>query len=70
MIRTFGRCVIVALVMALLIPVVIFGVASIFVCEFISRIVYAESVLDEQDIEEVIEAFCIMLKEMKSYIIG
>lgn len=70
MIRTFGRCIIVALIMALLIPVVIFGAASVLVCEFISRIVYAESALDELDVEGVYEAFCIMLKEMKSYIIG
>ena len=70
MIRAFGRFIIVALIMTLLTPVVFFGYAAIFVCELISRIVYAESALDELDIESVNEAFFKMLNEMKLYIIG
>ena len=70
MIRAFGRFIVVALIMALLTPVVFFGYAAIFVSEFISRIIYAESALDEIDVKAINEAFFKMLHAMKLYIIG
>ena len=70
MIRAFGRFIVVALIMAFLTPAVFFGYATIFVCEFISSIIYAESALDEIDVKAINEAFFKMLNEMKLYIIG
>ena len=70
MIRAFGRFIVVALIMALLTPVVFFGYAAIFVSEFISRIIYAESALDEIDVKAINESLFKMLNEMKLYIIG
>ena len=70
MIRAFGGFIVVALIMTLLTPVVFFGYAAIFVSELISRIIYAESALDEIDVKAINEAFFKMLNEMKLYIIG
>ena len=70
MIRAFGRFIVVALIMALLTPVVFFGYAAIFVSELISRIIYAESALDEINVKAINEEFFKMLNEMKLYIIG
>ena len=70
MIRFFGRCIIVAILMALFTPVVVFGFATIFVYEFIARIVYAKSVLDYIDIKGIKRFLYELLKGAKEYILG
>lgn len=71
MIRIFFRSIIVALMYALLIPTVFFGLAMVFVGEFISRIVYAESAANEVfDLEVIKESVNCLLKATKEYIFG
>lgn len=71
MIGIFFRAIVVALLYALLIPTVFFGLATVFVCEIISRIVYAESAVNEVlDLEVVKEAANYLLKATKEYILG
>ena len=71
MIGIFFRSIVVALLYALLIPTVFFGLATVFVCEIISRIVYAESAVNEVlDLEVVKEAANYLLKATKEYILG
>ena len=71
MIGIFFRSIVVALLYALLIPTVFFGLATVFVCEIISRMVYAESAVNEVlDLEVVKEAANYLLKATKEYILG
>ena len=71
MIGIFFRSIIVTLMYALLIPTVFFGLATVFVGEFISRIVYAESAINEVfDLEVAKEAVNYLLKATKEYILG
>ena len=70
MIRIFFRSIIVALLYALLIPTVFFGLATIFVYEFIARIVYAESILNYVDMKGIKEFLYRLLKGTKEYILG
>lgn len=70
MIRTFGRFIIAVIVIAFYAPAVLFAYALFFVCELLSRIVYAESAADELDIKGFNNSVCELLKEMKSYVIG
>ena len=71
MIGIFFRSIIVALMYALLLPTVFFGLATVFVCEIISRMVYAESAVNEVlDLEVVKEAANYLLKATKEYILG
>ena len=71
MIGIFFRSIVVALLYALLIPTVFFGLATVFVCEIISRIVYAESAVNEVlDLEVVKESANYLLKATKEYILG
>lgn len=71
MIKIFFRSIIAALLYALLIPTVFFGLATVFVCETISRIVYAESTINEiLDLEVVKEEANYLLKATKEYILG
>ena len=70
MIGIFFRSIVVALLYALLIPTVFFGLATVFVCEIISRIVYAESAVNEVlDLEVVKEAANYLLKATKEYLL-
>ena len=71
MIGIFFRSIVVALLYALLIPTVFFGLATVFVCETVSRIVYAESAINEVlDLEAVKDAANYLLKATKEYILG
>lgn len=71
MIRMFLRSIIVALIYALFMPTVILGLAAIFVCEFISRIVYAESAIAAAyDLDEVKEKVNDILNATKEYVLG
>ena len=71
MIGIFFRSIIVALLYALLIPTVFFGLATVLVGETISRIVYAESAINEVlDLEVVKESVNYLLKATKEYILG
>ena len=75
MIGIFFRAIVVAFITALisifLIPAFIFGLANILVCEIISRIVCAKSVIDEEfDWEEVKELLHELLEDAKLYILG
>lgn len=71
MIKMFLRSIIVALIYALFMPSVIFGLVAIFVCEIISRIVYAESAIAvAYDLDEVKEKVNDILKATKEYILG
>ena len=71
MIKIFFRSIIVALMYALLIPTAFFGLATVFVGEFISRIVYAESAINEVfDLEVAKELVNYLLKATKEYILG
>ena len=70
MIRFFGRCIISAILITLFTPVVVFGFATIFVYEFIARIVYAESILDYVDMKGIKEFLYRLLKGTKEYILG
>lgn len=70
MIRTFGRLIIAVIVIAFYAPIILSAYALFFVCELLSRIVYAESAADELDIKGFNDAVCGLLKETKSYIIG
>ena len=67
----FFRSIVVALLYALPIPRGFFGLATVFVGEFISRIVYAESAInDVLDLEVVKEEVNYLLKVTKEYILG
>ena len=70
MIGIFFRAIVVALIYTPVILAVFFGSAAIFVCELVSRIVYAESVINEVDWEDLKESFNGMLKSTKEYILG
>ena len=75
MIGIFFRAIVVAFITALisifLIPAFIFGLANIFVCEIISRIVCAKSVIDEEfDWDGVNKILHELLEDAKLYILG
>ena len=70
MIRFFGRCIIAAILITLFAPVVVFGFATIFVYEFIARIVYAESALDYIDVKGLKKYLYELLIGTKEYILG
>ena len=70
MIGIFFRAIAVALICIPVMLAAFFGFATIFVCELVSRIVYAESVINEVDWEDLKESFNGMLKATKEYILG
>ena len=70
MIGIFFRAIVVALIYTPVMLAVFFGSAAIFVCELVSRIVYAESVINEVDWEDLKESFNGMLKATKEYVLG
>ena len=75
MIGMFFRAIAVALITALvsifLIPAFIFGLVNILVCEIISRIVCAKSVIDEEfDWDGVKKILHELLEDAKVYILG
>ena len=75
MIGIFFRVIAVAFITALvsifLIPAFIFGLANILVCEIISRIVFAKSVIDEEfDWDGVKKILHELLEDAKLYILG
>ena len=74
MIGIFFRAIVVALITALvsifLIPAFIFGLVNILVCEIISRIVFAKSVIDEEfDWDGVKKILHELLEDAKLYIL-
>ena len=70
MIGMFFRAIAVALICIPVMLAAFFGFATIFVCELVSRIVYAESVINEVNWEELKESFDGMLNAIKEYILG
>ena len=70
MIGIFFRSIIVALIFIPVMLVVFFGFTVVFVCELVSRIVYAESVINEFDWGYLKESFDSMLNATKEYILG
>ena len=70
MIGIFFRSIIVALICIPAMLAVFFGFTVVFVCELVSRIVYAESVINEFDWGYLKESFDGMLNAIKEYIIG
>ena len=69
MIRIFFRAIIIAPICVLVMLSVFFGFAAMFVCELASRIVYAKSVINEVNWEELKEAFNGVLKATKEYLL-
>lgn len=70
MIGIFFRAIVVVLIYIPVMLAVFFGFAAVFVCELISRIVYAESVINKVDWEDLKESFDGMLNATKEYILG
>ena len=70
MIGIFFRSIIVALIFIPVMLAVFFGFAVVFVCELASRIIYAESVINEFDWRYLKESFDSMLNATKEYILG
>ena len=70
MIGIFFRTIAVALISIPVTLAVFFGFAAVFVCELVSRIVYAESVINEFDWGYLKESFDGMLNSAKEYILG
>lgn len=70
MIGIFFRAIAAALICIPVMLAVFFGFAAVFVCELVSRIVYAESVINEFDWGDLKESFDGMLNAIKEYILG
>ena len=70
MIGIFFRAIVVALICIPLMLAVFFGFTVVFVCELASRIVYAESVINDFDWGYLKESFDGMLNAIKEYILG
>ena len=70
MIGIFFRAIVVVLIYIPVMLAVFFGFVAMFVCELASRIVYAESVINEVDWEDLKESFDGMLNATKEYILG
>ena len=70
MIGIFFRAIVVVLIYIPLMLVVFFGFATVLVCELASRIVYAKSVINEVNWEELKEAFNGLLKAIKEYLLN
>lgn len=70
MIGIFFRAIAVALICIPGMLAVFFGFAVVFVCELVSRIVYAESIINEFDWRYLKESFDGMLNAIKEYILG
>ena len=70
MIGIFFRAIAVTLICIPVMLAVFFGFATVFVCELVSRIVYAESVINEFDWRYLKESFDGMLNAIKEYILG
>lgn len=70
MIGIFFRAIAVVLICIPAMLAVFFGFAVIFVCELASRIIYAESVINEFDWGYLKESFDGMLNAAKEYILG
>lgn len=70
MIGIFFRAIIIAPICALIMLAVFFGFAAMFICELASRIIYAKSVINEVNWEELKEAFNGLLKAIKEYLLN
>ena len=70
MIGIFFRAIVVALIFIPVMLAVFFGFATVLVCELVSRIVYAESIINEFDWRYLKESFDGMLNAAKEYILG
>ena len=70
MIGIFFRAIIITPIYTLVMLAAFFGFAAIFVCELVSRLVYAESVINDVDWEELKETFNGLLKSTKEYLLG